>query len=259
MIYRHARAMRAGLGSRSHVNLELWRRPSISRSKKNQRKMNAGPGQHETLRLGNFGRHSGDRRHPSTCFACVISNAGPLRRALRALWRRRELTGRDHPFHSVGNNGNRCFSFLQGYRLRANGPARRWCGFYALFALFPGLAQPHGSFRYSPIPPPSSRQADHLRDVVPAEAYKLIEQQLVALASKYSPGFSVAGVISLLVALYSARFNRLINMRALNVIYKVEETRSFIRTNAIAILFTVVAIVVFLLRDRGACGLAGLV
>ncbi|MGC2395324.1 MAG: YihY/virulence factor BrkB family protein [Rhodomicrobium sp.] len=119
--------------------------------------------------------------------------------------------------------------------------------FYALFALFPGLGAATWLFSLLADPTTIQQQADQLRDVVPAEAYKLIEQQLVALASKNSPGFSVAGIVSLLVALYSARLAALSTMQALNVIYKVEETRSFIRTNAIAILFTVVAIVVFLL------------
>ena len=119
--------------------------------------------------------------------------------------------------------------------------------FYALFALFPGLGAATWIFSLLADPTTIQQQTDQLRDVVPAEAYKLIEQQLVALASKNSPGFSVAGIVSLLVALYSARLAALSTMQALNVIYKVEETRSFIRTNAIAILFTVVAIVVFLL------------
>ena len=119
--------------------------------------------------------------------------------------------------------------------------------FYALFALFPGLGAATWLFSLLADPTTIQQQANQLRDVVPAEAYKLIEQQLVALASKNSPGFSVAGIVSLLVALYSARLAALSIMQALNVIYKVEETRSFITTNAIAILFTVLAIVVFLL------------
>jgi membrane protein len=119
--------------------------------------------------------------------------------------------------------------------------------FYALFALFPGLGAATWLFSLLADPTTIQQQADQLRDVVPAEAYKLIEQQLIALASKNGPGFSAAGVVSLLVALYSARLATLSMMQALNVIYKVEETRGFTRTNAIAILFTVVAIVVFLL------------
>ena len=103
---------------------------------------------------------------------------------------------------------------------------------------FPPLAEP---------PIPFSSRPTNLREVVPGEAYKLIEQQLVALTSKSSTGLSVAGIVSLLIALYSARLAASSMMQALNVIYKVEETRGFITTNVTAILFTVMAIVVFLL------------
>ena len=119
--------------------------------------------------------------------------------------------------------------------------------FYALFALFPGLGAATWLFSLLADPHSIQQQASLLREVVPDEAYKLIQQQLVALASKKSAGFSAAGVISLLVALYSARLAASSMMQALNVIYKVEETRGFVKTNAIAILFTFVAIAVFLL------------
>ncbi len=119
--------------------------------------------------------------------------------------------------------------------------------FYALFALFPGLGAATWLFSLLADPHFIQQQANQLRDVVPGEAYKLIEQQLVALASRNSTGFSVAGIISILLALYTARLAASSMMQALNAIYKLEETRGFIKTNAIAILFTFVAIAVFLL------------
>ncbi len=122
--------------------------------------------------------------------------------------------------------------------------------FYALFALFPGLGAATWLFSLLADPGTIQQQVNKLRDVVPAEAYKLIEQQLVALSSKNSAGFSAAGVISLLLALYSARLAASSMMQALNAIYKLQETRGLIKTNAIAILFTVVAIVVFSSRSR---------
>ncbi len=119
--------------------------------------------------------------------------------------------------------------------------------FYALFALFPGLGAATWLFSLLADPNSIQQQVSQLREVVPAEGYKLVEQQLVSLTSKNSAGFSAAGVISLLVALYSARLAASSMMQALNAIYKVEETRGLVKTNAIAILFTVVAMVVFLL------------
>jgi membrane protein len=119
--------------------------------------------------------------------------------------------------------------------------------FYALFAVFPGLGAATWLFGLLADPSTIQQQLGSIKDVVPAEAYKLIEQQLISLTSKSSAGFSVAGVISLLVALYSARLAASSMMQALNAVYKVEETRGFVKANAVAISFTVVAIVVFLL------------
>ena len=119
--------------------------------------------------------------------------------------------------------------------------------FYALFAIFPGLGAVTWLFGLLADPGAIRQQLESLREVVPAEAYDLIQSQLMALTSKQSVGFSLAGVISLFVALYSARLAASSMMQALNAVYKVKETRGFIETNGIAILFTVLAIVVFLL------------
>jgi membrane protein len=119
--------------------------------------------------------------------------------------------------------------------------------FYALFAIFPGLGAATWLFSLLADPSAIQQQLNSVRDVLPAEAFDLIQKQLVALTSKQSAGFSMAGLVSLLVALYSARLAASSMMQALNSVYKLEETRGFFKVNAIAILFTAVAIVVFLL------------
>lgn len=119
--------------------------------------------------------------------------------------------------------------------------------FYALFAVFPALGAATWLFGLLADPGAIQQQLASLREVVPAEAYKLIQQQLAALTSHRSAGVSIAGLISLIVALFSARLAAASMIDALNAVYKVEEMRGFIKTNAIAILFTAVAIAVFLL------------
>lgn len=119
--------------------------------------------------------------------------------------------------------------------------------FYALFAIFPGLGAATWLFSLLADPSAIQRQLNNVRDVLPAEAFDLIQKQVGALASKQSAGFSIAGAGSLLVALYSARLAASSMMQALNAVYKLKETRGFIEVNAIALLFTAVAIVVFLL------------
>lgn len=119
--------------------------------------------------------------------------------------------------------------------------------FYALFAIFPGLGAATWLFSLLADPRAIQQQLNSVRDVLPAEAFDLIQKQLVALTSKQSAGFSMAGLVSLLIALYSARLAASSMMQALNAVYKLEETRGFLKANAIAILFTVVALVVFVL------------
>jgi membrane protein len=118
--------------------------------------------------------------------------------------------------------------------------------FYALFAIFPALGAATWVFGLLADPSIIHDQVDSLKGVLPAEAWQVIDKQLVTLTGQ-SAGFSVRGVISLFIALFSARLAASSMMGALNTVYGVPEERSFVTTNAIALLFTVLAIVVFVL------------
>ena len=119
--------------------------------------------------------------------------------------------------------------------------------FYVLFAIFPALGAATWIYGLLANPSPIRQQLDTVREVVPAEAYGLIEGQLVALAAKTSTGITLTGIFSLLVFLYSARLAAYSMIEALNVVYKVKETRGFIEAEATALLFTILAIIVFVL------------
>ena len=118
--------------------------------------------------------------------------------------------------------------------------------FYAMFALFPALAAATWIFGLVANPATIHDQLNSLRGVLPQEAWQIIDTQLNTLTSK-STSFSLAGIIGLLIAIYSARAAASSMMGALNVVYSTEDERGFIKTNAIAILFTVLAIVILLL------------
>jgi membrane protein len=118
--------------------------------------------------------------------------------------------------------------------------------FYAMFALFPGLAAATWIAGLLVDPGTIHNQLNNLRDVLPQEAWQIVDTQLTTLASK-STSFSLTGIFSLVVAIYSARAAASSMMGALNVVYGTEDTRGFIKTNAIAILFTVLAILILFL------------
>jgi len=118
--------------------------------------------------------------------------------------------------------------------------------FYALFAIFPALGAATWIFGLLANPATIHSQFESLRDVLPPEAWQIIDQQLTALTSK-TASLSFAGIFSLLVALFSARLAASSMMEALNAVYGVRETRGFLLTNGIAILFTLVAIAIVLI------------
>jgi membrane protein len=118
--------------------------------------------------------------------------------------------------------------------------------FYALFALFPGLGAATWIFGQLANPAGIQDQFNNLRDVLPAEAWTLIDQQLRALTS-HSTSLSLAGIFSLFIAVYSARLAASSMMQALNTVYGTKETRGFFVTNGVAILFTLVAIALLLI------------
>jgi membrane protein len=82
--------------------------------------------------------------------------------------------------------------------------------------------------------------------VLPAEAWQLVEVELIALTSR-NTSISLAGVFNLLVALYLARRATEAMMQTLNKVYGVRETRGFLLRNAVAIIFTLAAIAVSLI------------
>jgi len=118
--------------------------------------------------------------------------------------------------------------------------------FYAMFALLPALAAATWIFGLLADPATIHDQLNNLKGVLPQEAWQIIDTQLNTLTSK-STSFSLAGIIGLLIAIYSSRTAASSMMGALNVVYSTQDNRGFFTTNAIAISFTLVAIVILLL------------
>ncbi len=114
--------------------------------------------------------------------------------------------------------------------------------FYMFFATIPALGAAVWILGLLSEPSAIRDEVHNLSNVLPQEALALIQQQLVAL-TKQSAGLSAAGLINVALALFTARTAASSMIEALNEIHGVEETRGFIKVNAIAILFTVVAVI----------------
>jgi membrane protein len=117
--------------------------------------------------------------------------------------------------------------------------------FYTLLALFPGLAFIVAVFGLVADPAQIQRELLSFKEVLPAEAWEAIDAQVRFLTRQTTAALSLASVVSLALAFINARLGVYSMMGALNVVYRCEETRSFVRVNVIAVTFTLAAIVIF--------------
>jgi membrane protein len=119
--------------------------------------------------------------------------------------------------------------------------------FFALLAFFPAitaLVSCYGLFA----------KADTIRDhlsfvasIVPAEAYAIVQDQVAHVISKGGDKLSLAFVLGLALALWSANAGIKALIDALNIVYEEEEKRGIIRLNLVSLAITVAAIAAMLL------------
>ena len=119
-------------------------------------------------------------------------------------------------------------------------------GFYALLAVFPALGVFVSLYGLFSNPASVQQQIDSITSLFPAEGIKLIDDQLHALIAAPPGKLSTGLVVSILLALFTARTGASALMGALNISYAVEERRGLIMQNLIAIGLTL-GILVFLI------------
>ncbi len=115
--------------------------------------------------------------------------------------------------------------------------------FYILTAIFPALAAMVSIYGLFADPSQVANRISGLDGVLPPEALKIITDGLNSFAHKSGSQLSFALVISLLIALWSARAGISSVMTGLNIAYEEKEKRSFILQNVVALALTVGGIV----------------
>ena len=98
--------------------------------------------------------------------------------------------------------------------------------------------------------------ADHLiaaSAIMPAEAYSVVHDEVMRVVTTGTGALSLASVISLVVAVFSANSGTKAIFDALNVAYREKEKRGFIRLNLLSLAFTFGAIIFLII------GIAGIV
>jgi membrane protein len=118
--------------------------------------------------------------------------------------------------------------------------------FYALLAIFPAIAAVVTLYGLFADTHTIVTQLHGLAGVLPAGAIDVVGSQVTRIASRPHGSLGVAFIISLLISLWSANSGVKAMFDALNVVYNVEERRSFIKLNAVSLVFTLAAIALLL-------------
>lgn len=137
----------------------------------------------------------------------------------------------------------RVYRGISDDRILANAGA---VAFYALLALFPGIAALVSIYGLFADPASIEQHLDTTAGILPGGALDVIRDQLNRLASQPRGTLGVSFAIGLLISLWSANGAIKAMFDALNVVYEEREKRSFIKLTAITLVFTI-AMIGFLL------------
>ncbi|WP_406854297.1 YihY/virulence factor BrkB family protein [Alsobacter sp. KACC 23698] len=123
--------------------------------------------------------------------------------------------------------------------------------FYALLALFPAIAAFVAIYGLFADPATIQSHLDQAKEILPYGASDIIGEQLKTVTAKGSSTLGITFIVSLLISLWSANSGVKAMLDALNIAYNETEKRSFIKLNAISLVFTLGGFV-FLILAIGA-------
>jgi membrane protein len=137
----------------------------------------------------------------------------------------------------------RVYEGISEDRILANAAA---VTFYALLALFPGIAALVSIYGLFADPGTIASHLDSMSGVLPGGAVDVVRDQLTRLTTQGSGTLGISFLIGLVISLWSANGGIKALFDALNVVYEEKEHRSFIGLNAVSLLFTL-GMIAFLL------------
>jgi membrane protein len=114
--------------------------------------------------------------------------------------------------------------------------------FYALLAIFPGIAALVSLYGLFFDAADVEQQMSLLAGVLPGDALSILTTEVQRVASASSGALTFGALGGLAMALWSATSGTKAVFEALNIAYKEREKRGFLRVTAIALLFTLGAV-----------------
>ena len=119
--------------------------------------------------------------------------------------------------------------------------------FYGLLAIFPAIATIVTLYGLFADPGTLRDQLNSLSGAMPGGAIDVIGDQVSRISQHGHSSLGLALIVSLLISLWSSNSGMKAVFDALNVVYNVEEKRSFIKLNAVSLIFTLAGIAFMLL------------
>ena len=125
--------------------------------------------------------------------------------------------------------------------------------FYALLAIFPGIAALVAIYGLVADPATVSRQVESFSGL-PAEAQGILTDQLARVSAESNATLGLGFAISLGLSLWSASKASSALMNAMNIVYDAEEGRGFLRFQLVALGFTLASVLVGVLAIGAVAG-----
>jgi membrane protein len=226
----------------------------------------------------NAAKSSGFKVLAQSCGHCAADGGQPLTpsRQERLVWR--GLAGKERPFGEPQSAEEPFDIELGRARERGRGrhashplqiPWRGWydilwrtyremqsdrllsiaggVSFFVLLAIFPAITALVSAYGLFFSPSVITNNLSLLNDIVPDNVLSIVHEQTSRIAANSGSALSITIVFSILVSLWSAMSGVKAMIDALNVIYEQKETRSFIKLNLLALVFTLAGFSAFLL------------
>lgn len=118
--------------------------------------------------------------------------------------------------------------------------------FYAFLAIFPSVMALFSIYGLATDAQTAEEQITRLAEIMPEETISIIEGRIDNLMETSTAALGWGTVFSLLVALWSANQGTKSLFTGLNVAYRTDNERSFIKQNALTLLFTLGAFIIII-------------
>ncbi len=115
--------------------------------------------------------------------------------------------------------------------------------FYVMLAIFPALAMMVSLYALVADPTTVAQHIQEYGGLLPAESMKLLTDGLNSFAQKSTSQLSLALIVSILLALWSARNGISSVMTGLNIAYEETEQRSFIMQTLVSLVLTFAGVI----------------